>query len=401
MRINRTLTKGATAVAVSIGLGLFGTALADKPSFAGASPDVLNTAKNCIVRFQDDVPRADVPGRARGLLARANAVNNASAKLKHVYQHSIKGFALSMPCHAASRAFGDDPMVQALEVDSIVFMNPRPPGKGPGGGGGGGDDTSPDPQVTPWGIARVGGPQDGSGYTAWVLDTGIDVDHPDLNVAASRGFSAFNKGKDSGVDDGQGHGTHVAGTIAALNNNRDVVGVAAGASVVPVKVLDRRGSGSTSGVIAGVDFVGANASPGDCANMSLGGGISSSLDAAVINAAANSGAFFTLAAGNEGQNANNSSPARANGNNVFTISAHDSSDRLASFSNYGNPPVDYAAPGVGVLSTKKGGGTVTYSGTSMAAPHACAVLMLKAGNPSTDGTIPNDRDSTPDPIIHL
>ena len=400
MRVKRTLITGVTAVTVSIGLGLSSAVLADKPSFAGASPDVLNAANNCIVRFRDDVPRADVPGRARGLLARANAVNNASAKLKNIYQHSIKGFTLSMPCHAASRAFGDDPMVQALEVDSIVFMNPRPPGKGPGGGGGG-DDTSPDPQVTPWGIARVGGPQDGTGYTAWVLDTGIDVDHPDLNVAASRGFSAFNKGKDSGVDDGQGHGTHVAGTIAALNNNRDVVGVAAGASVVPIKVLDRRGSGSTSGVIAGVDFVGANASPEDCANMSLGGGISSSLDAAVINAAANSGAFFTLAAGNEGQDANNSSPARANGNNVFTISAHDSSDRLASFSNYGNPPVDYAAPGVGVLSTKKGGGTVTYSGTSMAAPHACAVLMLKAGNPSTDGTISNDRDSTPDPIIHL
>ena len=400
MRVKGTLITGVTAVTVSIGLGLSSAVLADKPSFAGASPDVLNAANNCIVRFRDDVPRADVPGRARGLLARANAVNNASAKLKNIYQHSIKGFTLSMPCHAASRAFGDDPMVHALEVDSIVFMNPRPPGKGPGGGGGG-DDTSPDPQVTPWGIERVGGPQDGTGYTAWVLDTGIDVDHPDLNVAASRGFSAFNKGKDSGVDDGQGHGTHVAGTIAALNNNRDVVGVAAGASVVPIKVLDRRGSGSTSGVIAGVDFVGANASPGDCANMSLGGGISSSLDAAVINAAANSGAFFTLAAGNEGQDANNSSPARANGNNVFTISAHDSSDRLASFSNYGNPPVDYAAPGVGVLSTKKGGGTVTYSGTSMAAPHACAVLMLKAGNPSTDGTISNDRDSTPDPIIHL
>ena len=400
MRVNRTLTTAASALAVSIGLGLSGSALADKPSFAGASPDVLNAANNCIVRFKDDVPRADVPGRARGLLARANAVNNASAKLKHVYRHSIKGFTLTMPCHAASRAFGSDPMVQSLEVDSIVFMNPRPPGKGPGGGGGG-DDTSPDPQVIPWGIERVGGPQDGTGYTAWVLDTGIDVDHPDLDVDASRGFSAFNKGKDSGVDDGQGHGTHVAGTIAALDNNRDVVGVAAGASVVPVKVLDRRGSGSTSGVIAGVDFVGANASPGDCANMSLGGGISSSLDAAVINAAANSGAFFTLAAGNEGQNANNSSPARANGDNVFTISAHDSLDRLAGFSNYGNPPVDYAAPGVGVLSTKKGGGTVTYSGTSMAAPHACAVLMLKAGNPSTDGTISNDRDSTPDPIIHL
>ena len=397
MRVNRTLTKGATAVAVSIGLGLSGTTLADKPSFAGASPDVLNAANNCIVRFKDDVPRADVPGRARGLLARANAVNSASAKLKHVYQHSIKGFTLTMPCHAASRAFGDDPMVQSLEVDSIVFMNPRPPGKGPGGGDGGGDTT----QVTPWGIERVGGPQDGTGYTAWVLDTGIDVDHPDLIVDAERGFSAFTDRKNSGVDDGQGHGTHVAGTIAALNNNRDVVGVAAGASVVPVKVLDRRGSGSISGVIAGVDFVGANASTGDCANMSLGGVVATSLDAAVVAAAAESGAFFTLAAGNEGQDANNSSPARAEGINVFTISAHDSAGKLATFSNYGNPPVDYAAPGVDVISTKKGGGTVTYSGTSMAAPHACAVLMLKAGNPSTDGVVSGDRDSTPDPIIHL
>ena len=125
------------------------------------------------------------------------------------------------------------------------------------------------------------------------------------------------------------------------------------------------------------------------------------MDAAVELAAALSGAFFTLAAGNEGQDTNNSSPARANGNNVFAILAHDSLDRLASFSNCGNPPVDYAAPGVGVLSTKKGGDTVRYSGTSMEAPHACAVLMLKAGNPLTDGVIFDDRDSTADPIIHL
>jgi len=374
-------------------------AKAKEASF-GPDPSVLNARDRCIVRLSDDLPKADVPGRARGMLARANAMNRSAAKLNHVYQHSIKGFTLSMPCEKAAKAFGGDAMVQSLSPDGIVYMNPRPPGKGPGNGGGGGDET-PDPQVTPWGITRVGGPVNGQGYTAWVLDTGIDLDHPDLQVDSSRGFSAFTKGKNAGVDDGQGHGTHVAGTIAALDNDRDVVGVAAGATVVPVKVLDRRGSGSLSGVIAGVDHVAANAQPGDCANMSLGGGVYKPLDDAVIIAAAGSGAYFVLAAGNEDTHANNSSPAGANGPNVFTISAHDNSDTMASFSNYGNPPVDYAAPGVSIRSTKKGGGTVVYSGTSMAAPHACAVIMLTGGNPNTDGTISGDKDNNADSIITL
>ena len=387
-----------------ITLGLFAINIApvkaSEASF-GPDPSVLNARNRCIVRLSDDVPKADVPGRARGMLARANAMNRMAAKLNHVYQHSIKGFTLSMPCEKAARAFGGDAMVQSLSPDGLVYMNPRPPGKGPGNGNGGGGGETPDPQVTPWGITRVGGPVSGQGYTAWVLDTGIDLDHPDLLVDSSRGFSAFSKGKNRGVDDGHGHGTHVAGTIAALDNDRDVVGVAAGATVVPVKVLDSRGSGSLSGVIAGVDHVAANAQPGDCANMSLGGGVYSPLDDAVIAAAVNSGAYFVLAAGNEGTHANNSSPARANGLNVFTISAHDDGDRMASFSNYGNPPVDYAAPGVSIRSTKKGGGTVVYSGTSMAAPHACAVIMLTGGNPNTDGTISGDKDSSADAIIKL
>ena len=388
-----------------LAIGLMGLTLAnnaeakkDTASF-DLDPSLLNVHNRCIVRLRDDLPKADVVGRAKGLLARANAMNNGNAALKYVYQHSIKGFTVGMPCVQAQRAFGNDAMVQSLTPDSIVHMNPRPPGKGPGGGGGGGE--TPDPQTTPWGIARVGGPVSGVGYTAWVIDTGIDLDHPDLNVDGTRGFSAFTSRKDKGVDDGQGHGTHVAGTIAALNNDRDVVGVAAGATVIPVKVLDSRGSGSTSGVIAGIDHVANNAAPGDCANMSLGGGASQALDDAVIAAAAKSGAYFVLAAGNEGDDANSHSPARANGTNVITISASDENDRMASFSNYGNPPVDYAAPGVAVLSTKKGGGTVIYSGTSMAAPHACAVLMLTGGNPATDGEITGDKDTNPDLIITL
>ena len=383
---------------MAFGLAQISYAKPGEASF-GVDASILNAHNRCIVQLTDDVPRADVEGRARGMLARANAMNNAAAKLNHVYQYSIKGFTLSMPCEQAAKAFGNDPMVKRLSPDGVVYMNPRPPGKGPGGGDGGGDVE--DPQVTPWGVTYVGGPRDGADLTAWVLDTGIDLDHPDLNVDAARGFSAFTSRKDSGVDDRQGHGTHVAGTIAALNNSRDVVGVAAGASVVPVKVLDSRGSGSIAGVIAGVDYVAANAEPGDCANMSLGGGAYTALDEAVIAAAAETGAYFVLAAGNEGADANGSSPARANGVNVFTISAHDEYGRMANFSNYGNPPVDYAAPGVGVLSTRLGGGTVSYSGTSMAAPHACAVIMLTGGNPNTRGLIAGDKDNQPDAMISL
>ena len=176
---------------------------------------------------------------------------------------------------------------------------------------------------------------------------------------------------------------------------------AAGATVVPVKVLDSRGSGSWSGVIAGIDHVAVNANPGDCANMSLGGGFNQELNDAVESAAQQSGAFFVVAAGNESQHASNVSPASASHNNVYTISATDSNDTFASFSNYGNPQVDYAAPGVSILSTRNGGGTTTMSGTSMASPAACAVIMMRNGNPGTDGKAINDPDGNADSIVHL
>jgi subtilisin family serine protease len=154
-------------------------------------------------------------------------------------------------------------------------------------------------------------------------------------------------------------------------------------------------------VLAGIDHVGANANAGDCANMSLGGGFNQELNDAVEAAAQQSGAFFVVAAGNESQHAGNVSPASASGNRVYTISATDPNDRFASFSNYGNPPVDYAAPGVSILSTKAGGGTTTMSGTSMASPAACAVIMMRNGNPSTDGRASGDPDGNADSIIHL
>lgn len=318
----------------------------------------------------------------------ANGVQNA--QIEQAYGKAIFGIATSLT-DAQLAQLRNDPRVDFIEQDRVVALAP-PGGKGPGGGG-----TSP-AQETPWGITRIGGAGNGAGKTAWVIDTGIDLDHPDLNVDVARSVTMFTSGKDSkNADDGNGHGTHVAGTIAALDNSIGVIGVAPGAAVVGVKVLDSRGSGSYSGVIAGVDYVAANAAAGDVANMSLGGPISQALDDAV-KAAANKGIKFALAAGNDGADANNSSPARVNHPNVVTISASDVNDVMASWSNWGNPPVDYAAPGVSIKSTWLEGGYNTISGTSMASPHAAGIMLL--GNITTSGFVTGDKDSTPDPIAH-
>jgi subtilisin family serine protease len=146
-----------------------------------------------------------------------------------------------------------------------------------------------------------------------------------------------------------------------------------------------------------VNHVAANGKSGDVANMSLGGsGSNATLEKAITDAAAK-GIKFVIAAGNDGGNAANYTPARVNGTNIYTISAIDSKDCMASWSNWGNPPVDYAAPGVSILSTKKGGGTTTMSGTSMAAPHAAGILLLGAAK--TSGSASCDPDGNPDPII--
>jgi subtilisin family serine protease len=314
---------------------------------------------------------------------------SGDVNLERVYTKAVAGFVARMS-EADAEALKTNRDIAYIEQDRIVAL------KRPSTGGG---DTGSASQEIPWGITRVGG---GATYTgsavAWVIDTGIDIDHEDLNVDAQRGFSAFTKGRDAGVDDGNGHGTHCAGTIAAIDNSVGVVGVAAGATVIPVKVLDSRGSGSLSGVIAGMDYVAANAKNGDVANMSLGGGASQAIDDAAIRLAA-SGVKVAVAAGNESDDANNHSPARANHPNLFTISASDINDDWAYFSNYGNPPVDFCAPGYSILSTYKGGGYDTLSGTSMATPHVAGILLW--GSIRTDGVVNGDPDGNPDSIAHL
>jgi len=324
----------------------------------------------------------------------------ANERVTSTYSNALYGFAATLDDNQLSLLEKDD-RVSYVEPDKIVAL--APPCGTPNGGpcddnpdDGGGDDGSGGDTgaIVPWGIDRVGGSVTYSGTAvSWVIDTGIQVDHPDLNVDANRGFSAFTRGKDKGVDDGNGHGTHVAGTIGGFNG---ILGVASGVVQVPVKVLDSRGSGSISGVIAGVDHVAANASSGDVANMSLGGGTSQALDDAVVNAA-NQGVLFSVAAGNSSTWAESSSPARVEHPNVWTIAATDSNDNFASFSNYG-PPTSHAAPGVSIQSTWNNGGYNTISGTSMAAPHVAGILLVNNGTVNTNGQSSTAPDGVNYPI---
>jgi subtilisin family serine protease len=320
-------------------------------------------------------------------LLAANGIANAT--IEQAYGQAIVGMAAQLTEEQVA-TLRKDSRVAYIEPDRIVML--APPGSG--------EVSSSSTQEVPYGIARVGYAS-GAGKTAWVIDSGVDLTHADLNVDVARSMTVFTSGRDSkDANDLNGHGTHVAGTIAAKNNTVGVIGVAYDATVVGVKVLDARGSGSYSGVIKGVDYVAANGKAGDVANMSLGGPASQALDDAVV-AASNKGIFFALAAGNDGTHAGNSSPARANGANIYTVSAMNSTDTWASFSNYGNPPVDYCAPGVSIKSTWKSGGYHTISGTSMAAPHVAGVLLLTGGKPNTDGYVKGDPDGNPDPIAHL
>ncbi len=203
----------------------------------------------------------------------------AGVNPKHVYTAALNGFSAELNAGQLN-ALQHNKNVAFIEADQVTALAP-PCGtpKRPCGGGGGGGTA----EVVPWGITRVGGGVSGVGKVAWVIDTGIDLVNADLTVDAGRSRDFTGKGTAS---DANGHGTHVAGTIAAIDNEIGVIGVAAGATVVAVRVLDAAGSGQYSWIIAGVDYVAANGSAGDVANMSLGGGASDALDNAVQAAAA-------------------------------------------------------------------------------------------------------------------
>lgn len=313
-------------------------------------------------------------------ILRRNTIDVAS--LKNTYPGEPGGFIATMT-PAEAELLKHDESIGIVEQDRIIALNHC--------------FTVAAPRLVTWNINRVGY-GNGIGKTAWIIDTGIDFDHPDLTVDKTRSHS-FISGVSS-ADDSNGHGTHVAGIIGAKNNTIGVLGVASGATLVALKVLDKEGEGNLSYIVQALAYVNTNAVPGDVVNMSVGGeSPSATLDQQVISTAAR-GIYFAIAAGNETKLANTSSPARANGLNVYTVSAVDSTDTFASFSNYGNDVVDFAAPGVYILSTWFDNRYAYASGTSMAAPHVAGLLLLRGRNITSSGVAKNDPDGTPDPIAH-
>lgn len=307
-----------------------------------------------------------------------------------LYSHAVKGFAVRLPATPGQNG------AAALKAHNANIRSCVHDGITRAVDGMGGRPIRGTSQSTPWGVARVGGPSDASAsaHKAWIIDSGIDLTHPDLNVDAADGASFLSS--DSSLNDAFGHGTHVAGIIAARNNSIGVVGVAAGAQVVPVRVLDASGTGPDSGVIAALDYVYQHASAGDVANLSIQADVvDTTMDDAVVALGAK-GVFVTIAAGNNGAEASGYSPARANGANVFTLSAFNARDTWASFSNYG-PVIDWGEPGVNIPSTYKNGGYATLSGTSMAAPHLAGILLV-TGAARSGGLVKRDPDGNPDQI---
>jgi subtilisin family serine protease len=364
---------------------------AETPVVAELIPDQY------IVVFKESV--ADAPGLAKLLAAQEGAT------VRHAYGRALKGFSGKMSAAIAARLRAH-PAVAYVEQDQVVTANTTQTG-------------------ATWGLDRIdqrGLPvsttydftSTGTGVTAYIIDTGIEISHGEFGGRASVLSDHVGDGR-NGIDC-NGHGTHVAGTVGSAT-----WGVAKNATLKAVRVLNCSGSGSNSGVIAGIDAVTADHAAGApaVANMSLGGGFSQAVNDAVTRSI-NDGVTYALAAGNgdflgRPQDACNSSPASTP--SAITVGATTSADHEASFSNYGTC-VDILAPGVSITSTWLGGTTNTISGTSMATPHvAGAVARYLSTNPSatpaavrsflvgqaTSGaiTLNNKRRKTPNLLLYL
>jgi subtilisin family serine protease len=298
------------------------------------------------------------------------AVSTLSTKADYTYKRGFKGFAGTLTPEELTK-LQNNPDVAYIEQDARVTIM----------------DTQED---APWGLARISNEEPGSttytydasageGTCAYVVDTGIDVEHPEFEGRAVWGEN-FSESPDG---DGQGHGTHCAGTIGGKT-----YGVSKKTHLIAVKVLGDDGSGTNSGVISGMEWVVDDApkrkecEKGAVVNMSLGGSTSEAVNAAA-KSITDAGIFLAVAAGNEAQDAKNSSPASEP--SACTVGASDSKDQIAEFSNFG-ALVDIFAPGVDVLSSVPGGKTEEMSGTSMASPHVAGIAAYYVGlGESIDG----------------
>ncbi|MFJ9825913.1 S8 family peptidase [Streptomyces sp. NPDC101160] len=359
MRDSRRRLAAAGAIAVAaLALGSLSTAPATAAGSA-AEGVILNAgaegtvADSYIVTLRDSAARADTAqGRA--------VATKFGAKIRRTYHAALNGYSVELS-EAQAKRLAADPAVRSVSQNRVFHID--------------GTQTSP----PSWGLDRIDQKalplnqsytypdSAGQGVTAYIIDTGVRITHTDFAGRASYGYDAIDN--DNTAQDGHGHGTHVAGTVAGSS-----YGVAKKAKIVGVRVLDNSGSGTTEQVVAGIDWVTQNAVKPAVANMSLGGGVDTVLDDAVRRSIA-SGVTYAVAAGNETDNAANHSPARVA--EAITVGATTSSDARASYSNYGSG-LDLFAPGSSITSSWGTGDTATntISGTSMATPHVTGAAAL-------------------------
>ncbi|MEU5956514.1 S8 family peptidase [Streptomyces sp. NPDC047525] len=358
----------AAAISTATAATLFGavTALpaqaapAEGTVIGAGSADAVKGSYIVTLKKNSDFSAASTQGK--GL------ISEYGGSVKKTFKSALDGYTVELSA-AEARRLAADPAVATVEQNQRVKA----------------DATQTN---APWGLDRIDQTSlplsgtytypdtAGSGVTAYVIDTGVRITHSEISGRAVNGYDAVDG--DTTAQDGNGHGTHVATTIAGKT-----YGVAKKAKIVAVRVLDNNGSGTTAGVIAGIDWVTSNHAAGApaVANMSLGGGASTSLDNAVKNSIAD-GVSYAVAAGNEGVNASSSSPARVPA--AITVGATSNTDAKASWSNYGSV-LDIFAPGVSIKAgwNTSDTATNTISGTSMATPHvAGAAAVYLAGHTS-------------------
>ncbi|MFI8510961.1 S8 family peptidase [Streptomyces sp. NPDC085460] len=359
----RISTAAAIAVA-AVALGSLSTlpAVAAPPApegviqNAGAEGAI---AGSYIVTLEDSAPAETAEGRA--------VAAEYGAKIKKTYTSALNGYSVELS-EAQAKKLAADPAVKSVAQNRVFSINatqPNPPSWGL---------DRIDQRALPLNQSYTYPDTAGQGVTAYIIDTGVRISHSDFGGRAFNGFDAVDN--DNVSQDGNGHGTHVAGTVAG-----SAYGVAKKAKIVGVRVLDNNGSGTTAGVVAGIDWVTRNAVKPAVANMSLGGGADATLDAAVRNSIA-SGVTYAVAAGNSNANASNYSPARVS--EALTVGSTTSTDARSSFSNYGSV-VDIFAPGSSITSAWHTGdsATNTISGTSMASPHVAGAAALYLGDNPT------------------
>ncbi|WP_274563436.1 S8 family peptidase [Streptomyces spiramyceticus] len=360
------LTAAITAVAAAAGVTVLNS------SFAGASP----------APAQGIVYGADAKGAVAGSYIvmldekadKQDLAKEYGGKLQRNYNSAINGFSASGLSETEAKRLAADPAVAKVVQNKKFTINAT-------------QDNPPS-----WGIDRIDQADTagdskytypdsaGEGVTAYVIDTGVRITHKDFEGRAAHGFDAVDN--DDSADDGNGHGTHVAGTIAGAAH-----GVAKKAKIVAVRVLDDQGSGTTEGVVAGIDWVTKNHQGPSVANMSLGGGADEALDEAVRKSIA-AGVTYGVAAGNESSDAGQGSPSRVK--EAITVASSTKDDQQSDFSNFG-AVVDIYAPGSDITSSWNDSdeGTKTISGTSMATPHVVgAAAVYLAGH----------KDATPDAV---